>query len=88
MTPKEKAIELIEKFESLVPSKYYVLEFGGNDNNYRDITIESKQCSIISINEILNSLDYDFINYYKNFSFREYWLNVKEEINNYKNDKL
>jgi hypothetical protein len=48
MTPqKEKANELVEKYQSLVPS-----EFGGMDKN---LAID---CALIAVDEILQAIDW------------------------------
>lgn len=85
MTPKQKAIELIDEYSLLVP-----IEFGGMDKNL------AKQCALIAVEEIIESekLDYLFskeeINSMEFTSdsmwvyerFTEYWQEVKEEIRN------
>ena len=71
MTPKEKALELIDKFQELNRSKisdYSRIEFP-----------TAKQCALISVDEILKSnptvidCDKTELNY-------KYWTEVKKEI--------
>jgi hypothetical protein len=66
-TPKEKAIELVNNYMSLLFSKPI---FGLTTN-------EAKQCALIAIDEILeiNSVD-------KDFDLSDYWQEVEQEINN------
>jgi len=82
-TPKEKAEELVEKFY-----QYANEEFEDKSNEYpgqvlserRKIRKESsKQCSLISINELLEAIQYLEPNIVL-VSLLEYWLEVKEEI--------
>lgn len=80
MTPKEKAKQLFEKFESFTPTKYYVLEFGGNDDDYKKITSEAKQCCLIAVDELVN-LESKILGYEKPYT-SEYWEEVKKEIKN------
>jgi vacuolar-type H+-ATPase subunit H len=84
-TPKEKAEELVEKFY-----QYANEEFKDKSNEYpgqvlserRKIRKESsKQCSLISINELLEAIQYLEPNIVL-VSLLEYWLEVKEEIEN------
>lgn len=72
MTPKEKALELVDKFLSC---KDY-------SNSYCVIPIQddAKQCALIAVDEILKALESDW-------SFmeirQEYWQEVKQEIEQY-----
>lgn len=70
MNPKEKASDLIEKFEPFV-------DYKGDDcfTEREKIFINAKRCAFILVNEILN------IEFYE---VRNYWLEVKQEIENYK----
>ena len=74
MTPKQKAIELIEKFECLV-------DYQGDDcfTEREKMLINAKQCALIAVDEILNYIgEEDTI--YPSPQF-EFWKEVKEEIN-------
>jgi hypothetical protein len=68
MTPKEKAIDLIDRYYSL-----FSLEL----ENTIDIT-EAQECALIVVDEILDAIigtyDFDSLNYY--------WEEVKKEIKN------
>ena len=64
MNPKEKAKELLAKMTTNADSLIY-------KNQY------AKQCSLVAVDEILDSLDYDYI-LFKQQS--EYWNNVKQEL--------
>jgi hypothetical protein len=67
MTPKEKAEQLIRK--------YYT--FGINKEGQTLSWLESKQCTIIAVDEILNALSYKASS---NFEELKYYAQVKEEI--------
>jgi hypothetical protein len=71
-TPKEKAVELINKFT--IRTKF-LDEFEGW-KEYIDST-KAKQFSLIAVDEILNINSVD-----KDFSLSHYWLDVKHEIEN------
>jgi hypothetical protein len=67
MIPKEKAIELIDKFQELNRSKisdYSRIEFP-----------TAKQCALIAVDEILDALDKSLID-----ADIEWFKQVKEEI--------
>lgn len=66
MTPKEKAIELVHRYDLL---QGYV-EYFGYDN--------AKECALIAVDEILES-HYVFLTGVKPFIY-EYWKEVKQEI--------
>jgi hypothetical protein len=63
MTAKEKAKELVFKFDD-------TMEFSTPQRF-------AKKCALVAVDEILDSLDYDYI-LFKQQS--EYWNNVKQEI--------
>jgi hypothetical protein len=69
MTPKEKTIELVDKFML--------------HNSYQSIVwYNAKQCALIAVDEILNELD-DIRNFTgSKLSLRmiKYWQEVKQEI--------
>jgi hypothetical protein len=64
MEAKEKAKELLAKMTTNADSLIY-------KNLY------AKECALIAVDEILDSLDYDYI-LFKQQS--EYWNNVKQEL--------
>ncbi len=66
MTPKEKAIQLVENF------RLNVLDYEGSGMN----EYKAKQCALIAVDEILDQ----FI--WKPSDGLSYWTEVKQEINN------
>lgn len=58
MTPKEKAVELVDKFTQT------------NGNGFF-----AKECALIAVDEILSTHLFDL-------DEREYWIAVKQEIEN------
>ena len=79
MTPKEKAIELIDKMYNTehcgikhIPNKRYC--------DCSEINMfQAKQCALIAVDEILDFM-YEF-NLEKNMSIRyKWWQDVKQEI--------
>jgi hypothetical protein len=69
MTPKDKAIELIEKFEDFV-------DYQEDDcfTQREKILINAKNCGLIAVDEILNlDIDTNVLDYW-------YWQEVKQEI--------
>ena len=76
MTPKEKAKELICKYQNLD------IEVGGQYDGY--ITLhnqDAKQCALIAVDEILSTIEVG-LNDYKSLEKINYWQEVKQEINN------
>jgi len=63
MIPKEKARELVNKYLQI----------------YDGRVIEAKQCVLIAVNEIIDSLQIK--NYAQAYNY-EYWNEVKQEIEN------
>lgn len=61
MIPKEKAIELFDKFDSILFKEY---------NN-----LEAKKCASIAVDEIRDNLP--LIS-----DIQQYWIDVKQEIEN------
>jgi len=72
LTPKEKAVELINKFT--IRTKF-LDEFKGWIEHI-DIS-HAKQFALVAVDEILNINSVD-----KDFSLSHYWLDVKNEIEN------
>jgi hypothetical protein len=64
MTPKEKAEELIERFKII--------------NYDLDDIANHKECALIAVDEIINSVDDEHVS----DIFNEYWEEVRHEINN------
>jgi len=70
-TPKEKAIELVDYFEKAII----------DTDMYGDYSEATKQCALIAVEEILNTLySIPFGNALDNEL--EYWEEVKQEIEN------
>jgi hypothetical protein len=63
MTPKEKALDLIDKYSNTVLMDDY----------------ETKRCVLITVNEIIDSLTIKNLSDVENY---EYWIEVKQEIEN------
>ena len=64
MTPKEKAEELFNKIKIIKDGL----------NKYPMCFDTSKQCALISVNEIIEN------QYYATIEFYKYWQEVKQEI--------
>jgi hypothetical protein len=67
MTPKEKALELMDK--------YWELDV---DDKAPVFTEKCKQCALIAVDEILNNNN----NFFNTYTQNDYWLQVKQEIEN------
>jgi len=65
MTPKEKAKELVDKYFIIID----------NSNPLEDILKTAKQCALIVVDEILDTLHQLSLEY-------EYWEEVEQEIEN------
>jgi len=70
MTPKEKAIELVEKYNKKYDLLYWNLNW-----------IQAKLCALIAVDEVLND-DWFIPNREDLLARKEYWEEVKKEINN------
>jgi hypothetical protein len=77
MTPKEKAIELVDRFKI-----YCDID---DPNGVLDweccLQYNSKKCALIAVDEIVNC-DSFFKTLEETKEFTEYWYNVQNEINN------
>ena len=70
MTPKEKAKELLEKYD-------FIYTYDGLDIMDEDLTLEDrKQCALIAVDEIILEMD----NVMLPNPFKQYWNEVKQEI--------
>jgi hypothetical protein len=67
MTPKEKAKELVSKFN---------FEHTGDSYTIFQNVDESKRCALIAVDEIINAMD----NVMLPNPFKQYWNKVKQEI--------
>ena len=74
MTPKEKAIELIEKFKNYVDFEDAILD-------YQECIIKNaKLCALIAVDEILD-LNLGFSNCDENnWAIEKFYIEVKQEI--------
>ena len=66
MTPKEKAIELYEKYEFV-----YIQNYTSKH--------EVKQCTLIAVDEIYNEIDDNYDTLHSS-DRKQYWQEVKKEI--------
>jgi len=72
MTPKEKAKQLVDKFEPYV-IRYTQDDVVGYLSEETPILEYQKQCALIAVDEIINNLP--LIS-----EIQEYWQEVKQEI--------
>ena len=72
MTPKEKAIELIDRYDK-VDGTSYECEYISK--------LMAKDCALITIDEILNMLDGLLMTPKESIAYK-YYLEVKQEIEN------
>ena len=68
MAPQEKAQELVNRFAPYV------------DTFHKGILENAKQCALIAVNEVLND-DWFIPNLEDLLARKEYWEEVKQEIN-------
>ena len=69
MTPQEQAEELVNRFAPYV------------DTFHKGILENAKQCALIAVDEVLND-DWFIPNLEDLLARKEYWQEVKKEINN------
>lgn len=74
MTPKEKAEELVDRFEQRFPLKSEVITTKGDLSWEYDNWEEAKQCALIAVGEILSQFNW------KPSNGSSYWEEVKQEI--------
>jgi hypothetical protein len=75
MTPKEKALQLIDKFEN-----YSFIDIDKRISSFNS----AKQCALIAVDEIIKTdmlIDED--TYVMTPSYLQYWQQVKQEIETY-----
>lgn len=92
MTPKEKAIELFDKFYDYADSNYGANKFEKNwhgnvlagERKVRKTS--AKHCALIAVDEIINTNPKITINWAfsgtQEFNNISYWFDVKQEIEN------
>ena len=66
MTPKEKAEELVERYDETL--------------TYLESKSKAKQCALIAVDEIIKSIDFDWMEVQNLESQHRYWQEVKQEI--------
>lgn len=69
MTPKDKAIELVNKY----------LELGKDFTRGVSMQEFSKECALIAVNETIEAMEF---NSWQNWNEIEYYQEVKQEIEN------
>ena len=80
MTPKEKAIELVDKCYQLFPLQKDVIANVGDLSWEYDNWKQAKQCALIAVEEIKEAI---FWHPFESPNFElEYWQEVKQEIEN------
>ena len=84
MTPKEKAIELVDKFYQRFPLTMDVITTRGDLSWEYDNWKEAKECALIAVDEILNNFGLISESYifYTSSSTRSFYEEVKQEIEN------
>ena len=74
MTPKEKALELVDKLYQTTPNEsWYNPPLGSLSIEYKSWE-QAKQCGLIAVDEILR------VAFYADDSIYNYFLEVKQEI--------
>jgi len=88
MTPKEKAIELVDKFYQTTPNEAWINEPLGIAKEYKAYN-QAKQCALIAVDEIIeatNMYQYGINNALEHIPAKivkhPYWQEVKQEIEN------
>lgn len=75
MTPKEKAIQLVNKY--LCVDDYYKRDSGCRISQY-----EAKQCAIIAVDEIIELIEKSYYDENIIKGAKLYWNGIKQEIKN------
>lgn len=79
MTPQEKAIQLVDKMMLYsLEKEYYIDDFPKYTVNYKIKKEYAKQCALIAVNEIIDTIEYS--SQADETSKIIYWDKVKEEI--------
>jgi len=68
MTPKEKAIELFNKMDMIIYT---------DQDNWKSQCI---RCALVAVDEIIEAIDFDWMEVQNLDSEHRYWLQVKQEI--------
>ena len=70
MTPKEKAEQLLHEYRMLF------MDEGEDYGEEILVSVLSKQCALIAVDEIINSVDNEHVS----DIYNEFWLEVKNEL--------
>jgi hypothetical protein len=70
MTPKEKAIELVHKYVNLTDGWVYGIASWEH----------KKKCALVAVDEIIEAIDFDWMEVQNLESEHRYWQEVKQEI--------
>ena len=73
MTPKEKAIELVNKQLIILANAFFA--------SLRSKNEMAKQCALICVDEILENIPNEVMSYKPFMMNNDYWQEVKQEIN-------
>lgn len=74
MTPKEKAKDLVNKM-------YFSRKYKeGEDYIPEQALIHAKECALIAVDEIINAIDFDWMEVQNLDRQHAYWQEVKNEI--------
>lgn len=84
MSPKEKAIKLVDQFQKHV---YCYMGSGMLTNDYDEkvALANKKACALICVEELLNAgnvLTSELLDGFEDVEFNNYWKEVKQEIQN------
>ena len=78
-TPKEKAKELLHKFNKFTVQQLFYDKNGKTREYFGD----AKECSLIAVDEILSLSKIASLRRDEVYMELEYWIEVKQEIENY-----
>ena len=76
MTPKEKALDLVDKLYQTTPNEAWFNPPLGSLNMEYGAWKQAKECALIAVDEVLNFIHIDAFSY----TNEEYWQQVKKEI--------
>ena len=79
MTPKEKAQYLFDKYFTQIKMPSDCEGCMQCVDRCDSMVYVAKKYALILVDEMIN-LDYDFLEYYGNLNSKEYWQEVKKEI--------
>ena len=86
MSPKEKALKLVDAFYQLFPPQRYVAKTDGDIVLDYDTWDRAKMAALVSVNQMLDNAGYIWGGAKDGRTsrdlYREFWTKVKEEIQN------